>query len=260
MSSLSIKVPAPVADCDAVSLRVRGLSKRFDQKSIFANVDFDVKPGQSVALIGANGTGKSTLLRCCARLIEPDQGQIDFLGQAFSGLKNRALRKQRSKIGFVFQRHQLVPRLSALSNVIHGALGSVAGPRYWLHGIAPEKAREAAYQCLNQVGLAHLALQRVSTLSGGQSQRVAIARSLMQQPEFIMADEPAASLDPKSGQEVMHLLTNLVKERNMATLFVSHHMHHALEYADHVIGLRDGQVIIDESTQGLTETQLKAAF
>src|SRR5690606_34007302 len=119
---------------------------------------------------------------------------------------SRDLSKARSQVGFVFQKHQLVGRMSVLSNVLHGALGKHSGPNYWSHRFAKEQDRERAYQCLQQVGLQDLALRRADQLSGGQSQRVAIARVLMQQSRIIFADEPTASLDPKSGAEVLELL------------------------------------------------------
>ena len=226
-------------------LEVRGLVKRFGAQPILDGVDLRVPHGQALALLGSNGAGKSTLLRCCLRLIEPDQGEVRVLGQDVRRLSRRGLRALRSRVGFVFQRHNLVARLSALSNVLHGAQSRRPGPRAWFQGLAPSALREEAMHCLELVGLPHMAAQRADRLSGGQSQRVAIARMLMQRAEFVIADEPVASLDPAAGQEVMELLVRLLRERDLTLLFISHDLRHAVEFADRVIGLRAGRIEVD---------------
>jgi phosphonate transport system ATP-binding protein len=227
-------------------LEVRGLVKRFGSgPPILDGIDLCVPHGQSLALLGSNGAGKSTLLRCCLRLIEPEQGEVRILGQDVRGLGRRQLRALRSRVGFVFQRHNLVPRLSALTNVLHGAQSRRGGPRVWFQSLAPHALREEAMRCLELVGLPHMAGQRADRLSGGQSQRVAIARMLMQRPEFVIADEPVASLDPAAGEEVMQLLVRLLRERDLTLIFISHDLRHALEFADRVIGLRGGRIELD---------------
>ena len=232
---------------DRIDLDVRGLVKGFGTDRVLDGVDLRVPHGQSVALLGSNGAGKSTLLRCCMRLVEPDSGEIRVLGQEIHRLSARALRSLRSRVGFVFQRHNLVPRLSALTNVLHGAQSRRAGPRCWFQGLAPRDLRAEAMRCLELVGLAHVADRRADRLSGGQSQRVAIARMLMQEPDFVIADEPVASLDPAAGEEVMRLLVNLLRERDLTLLFISHDLSHALQFADRVIGLRSGRIELDDA-------------
>lgn len=232
------------------SLQVSGLTKSFDSNPnpIFSDVSFTIKPAQSVALIGANGAGKSTLLRCCVRLIEPDVGTIRLNGVALDEKSGRQLRKARNKVGFVFQKHCLVSRLSVLSNVLHGNLAAHQGPRNWLQGFAKQADRERAMACLEQVGLSHLADKRCDKLSGGQSQRVAVARALMQNPSILFADEPTASLDPQSGQEIMGLFSRLVKTQGLTLLFVSHNIEHALSYADRILGLQERRLTLDSTS------------
>jgi phosphonate transport system ATP-binding protein len=226
-------------------LEVRGLVKRFGSAPpILDGVDLRVPHGQSLALLGSNGAGKSTLLRCCLRLVE-SEGEVRVLGQDVRALGRRQLRALRSRVGFVFQRHNLVPRLSALTNVLHGAQSRRHGPRAWFQGLAPRELREEAMRCLELVGLGHMAGQRADRLSGGQSQRVAIARMLMQRPDFVIADEPVASLDPAAGEEVMRLLVRLLRERDLTLIFISHDLRHAVEFADRVIGLRGGRIELD---------------
>lgn len=244
-----------------VHLSVEGLSKTFGADlAVLRDIGFVLHAGEAVALIGANGTGKSTLLRCCLRLIEPDEGDIVLLGEPIGKMPRRALRRLRARIGFVFQKHNLVPRLSALSNVLHGALGRSGSARYWFHNLAPQAARDEAIACLDQVGLADVAERRVDRLSGGQSQRVAIARALMQRPEIVIADEPAASLDPSAGEEVMSLFRNLMRDKGITLFFTSHNLEHAVGYADRVIGLRGGQVALDAPAGGLNIETLRGLY
>lgn len=246
----------------SVALRVNGLRKSFADGSVevFRDVSFDVPEGQAVALIGANGAGKSTLLRCCLRLIEPDSGQITINGLDMSAQNGRALRKSRARVGFVFQKHNLVPRLSVLSNVCHGALAHGHGLRAWSHGLARQDEREHALYCLEQVGLADLAERRADHLSGGQSQRVAIARALMQKPAVLFADEPVASLDPHAGEEIMTLFRDLNQRHGLTLVFVSHQLSHALGYADRVLGLKDKTLVLDSATHNQSEESLRGLY
>ena len=242
-------------------LEVGGLSKRFGGKvQVLSGVSLAVGKGEAVALIGANGAGKSTLLRSCLRLVEPDAGEIRLLGEDVRALKPAALRRLRSRVGFVFQRHNLVPRLPALSNVLHGALARRAGPRAWFHEIAPRALREEAMSCLERVGLANLASRRADQLSGGQSQRVAIARALMQRPEMMFADEPVASLDPAAGEEVMACFLDLIRRERLTLVFTTHDLRHALEYGDRVVGLRGGRVTIDAPAKTLDLPSLRSFY
>lgn len=241
-------------------LVVRGLRKAYDGTPVLAGIDFAVPTGQSVALIGANGAGKSTLLRCCMHLIAPDEGDVNLLGLNVGTLNAKALRQLRAQVGFVFQKHNLVPRLSALSNVLHGAIARSAFARSWSQSWASPALREEALSCLARVGLAHLAGRRVDKLSGGQSQRVAIARALMQGPRMMVADEPVASLDPSSGEEVMRLFSTLVREEGHTMLFTSHDLSHAIQYADRVIALRHGVIALDAPSSSLSVATLRALY
>ena len=243
-----------------IDLRVAGLAKSFGAVPVLRGVSFDVRQRQAVALLGANGAGKSTLLRCCVRLIEADEGEIEVLGRSVRGLAARPLRRLRGEVGFVFQRHNLVPRLNALSNVGHGRLGRGHLPPPWFQVMAPTSVRAAAMEKLAEVGLAHLAFQRADRLSGGQSQRVAIARALIQEPRLILADEPVASLDPNAGEEVMELFVRLVRDRGATFLFSSHHLEHALRYADRVIALDRGKIVLDEASADLTTRDLRRLY
>lgn len=241
-------------------LAVSGLTKSFAGTEILRGVDFALAPGQSTALIGANGSGKSTLLRCLVRLVEPTSGQVRMLEQEVGTLSSAALRRFRARVGIVWQRHNLVPRLSALSNVVHGVQARMSGPRAWAQTLAPAAVRAEAMACLARVGLADRAMTRVDSLSGGQQQRVAIARMLMQRPEFILADEPDASLDPQTGQEVMELLLGLVRQEGLSLLVISHRLEHTIAYSDRILGLAQGRIALDRPTPGTDPALLRRFF
>jgi phosphonate transport system ATP-binding protein len=245
----------------ARAVYVSGLKKRFAKgPAVFDGLSLDVEAGEAVAVIGANGTGKSTLMRSLIRLTEVDDGQIEVLGAKVRTLGKQDLRKLRSRVGFVFQKHFLVSRMSALSNVVHGAQARERGPRNWAQWLARAETRNEAMDCLERVGLADRARQRVDSLSGGQSQRVAIARMLMQRPELVVADEPDASLDPKAGAEIMDLLFNLTREMRTTLIFVSHHMDHATAFSDRIVGLGSGRVTLDTASSAAASTQLVDFF
>jgi phosphonate transport system ATP-binding protein len=242
-------------------LVVRGLTKSYnEQTTVLRGVNFAVSAGERVALIGANGAGKSTLLRCCMYLIKPDSGEIDLCGIKLDGLSAKKLREVRSQVSFVFQKHNLVPRLSALTNVLHGAIPRTGFGRAWFQGLASDALRIEAMQCLERVGLTHVALQRADKLSGGQSQRIAIARALMQRPRLIFADEPAASLDPVAGDEVMALFSQLVRAEGLTMIFTSHDLTHALNFADRIVALRGGVVVLDAQCSELDLKTLRALY
>ncbi|TWH76476.1 phosphonate transport system ATP-binding protein [Azomonas agilis] len=255
--SVSINHPG-----EGVALRVHGLSKCFAGAThpVWSDVSFDIPQGQRVAIIGGNGAGKSTLLRCCMRLIEPDTGEVYFGNHNISGLRGQALSRVRSRVGFIFQKHNLVNRLSVLTNVLHGGMAWARTPRMWFQGIAACEHREYALHCLEQVKLAHLSKQLAGELSGGQSQRVAIARALMQKPDMIFADEPVASLDPQAGEDVMQVFSNLAHTQSLTLVFVTHHLEHAVRYADRVLGLQNFGLSLDAASHSLSASQLRGMY
>ena len=194
------------------------------------------------------------------QLIPADSGSVRLFGNDLGSQSPKSLRTLRARVGFIFQKHNLVPRLSVLSNVLHGALALKSTPRLWYHGFASSADRNEAMHCLSRVGLADLAARRVETLSGGQSQRVAIARALMQRPTVLFADEPVASLDPQAGQEVMELFVRLVREEGLSLVFVSHHLEHALHYSDRILGLKDSYLQLDTTPSRESLDSLRAIY
>ncbi|MGH8932713.1 MAG: phosphonate ABC transporter ATP-binding protein [Egibacteraceae bacterium] len=207
-------------------------------------VDLTIEPGEITALVGANGAGKSTLLRGIVRLREPTAGQV-LVGEVdVTAASAQQLRRLRCRVGMVFQRFNLVPRLTVFHSVLHGALGR-AGARGCWPATAARGERAEAMTCLERVGLAELARRRVQDLSGGQQQRVAIARMLMQRPEVVLADEPTASLDPSAGEAVMALLQGIGRERGITVVIALHQLDYARRFTDRVIGMRAGGIVLD---------------
>lgn len=225
---------------------VINLSKTFDTGTrALRDVSIQIHKGQMVALIGLSGSGKSTLMRHLNGLTLPTSGDVWVLDTHINTASKRELRAARRHIGFIFQQFGLVGRITAIENVLSGALGSLRGPRFGVAGY-PLKLRKQALEHLDRVGMAEFAFQRADTLSGGQMQRVAIARSLMQQPQVMLADEPVASLDPESSAQVMEILLRVAKEEHLTVLVTLHQVELALGWAERIIGLRDGKVVLDD--------------
>lgn len=244
-------------------IKVEGLEKRYGtlQVPVLNGIDLAIQAGETVALIGSNGTGKSTLLKCMVGLHENSNGSVEVMGERFTrNLSGAQRHKIRSQIGFVFQAHGLVKRLSAHSNVIHGFLGYSGSWRAFTQMFAPESWRVEAMEALGAVKLLHKAMDRADALSGGQAQRVAIARALVRKPKILIADEPAASLDPASGHAVMQQFVDLAKQNNITLIFTSHDMQHALAYSDRVIALKGGRIFMDQPSRALSVSDLKGVF
>src|SRR5258705_4743589 len=176
------------------ALVIRNLRKEYRPgHPVLKDISLTVEGRGMAAIIGPSGTGKSTLIRCINRLVDPTAGEIWFRRQDLAQLRGRALRTARRRIGMVFQEYNLVERLSVIENVLCGRLGYVAVWRAWLRKFPPQDV-DPAFQLLDAVGLGDFATQRADQLSGGQRQPLGSARSLMQEPDLLLADEPTSSL------------------------------------------------------------------
>lgn len=228
---------------------------------ILDGVSLTIREGERVALIGPNGSGKSTLLKCLIGLHPLSGGEVEIMGEAFANAPpSRVLHRLRLKTGFVFQNHCLVRRRSVLSNVVHGMLGQSSSWRGFSQTLASQAWREAAMKALRDVNLAAFADARADALSGGQQQRVAIARALVRGPQILIADEPAASLDPVSGRDVMDLFARLCRDRGITLLYTTHDMDHARDFSDRTLALRRGRIFIDRPSAEITTRDLQETF
>ncbi|WP_419997485.1 ABC transporter ATP-binding protein [Streptomyces boninensis] len=216
----------------AALLAAGGLRKSYSGTAALDGADFAILPGETVAVMGPSGSGKSTLLHCLAGIVPPDEGTITYEGRELSGMSDgerSALR--RSKFGFVFQFGQLVPELTCVENV--------ALPLR-LTGLNRREAERAAKPWLERLEVDDVAHHRPGEISGGQGQRVAVARALATTPRVLFADEPTGALDSLNGERVMELLTAAARETNAAVVLVTHEARVAA-YADREVIVRDGK-------------------
>ena len=256
----AVPSPAPAAAGGGV-LSIRGLQKAYRPgQPVLRGIDLEIAGTGLTAIIGPSGTGKSTLLRCVNRLVEPSAGQILFEGQDLARLKGRALRLARRRIGMVFQEYNLVERLTVIENVLCGRLGHVAPWRALLRRY-PQADVGHAFDLLQAVGLDEsYANRRADQLSGGQRQRVGIARALMQRPGLVLADEPTSSLDPKTSVEVMALMADLSRQHAIPIVVNIHNVELARRHAERIIGLCGGAVVYDGGPDGLHDEHLKSIY
>jgi len=242
-------------------IKISGLNKDFPGGvRALRGVSLEVRAGEFLLMLGSSGAGKSTLLRCINGLVAPTSGRVELNGVPVgAGVKNISLREQRKSVGMIFQQFNLVRRLRVLDNVLCGRL-------YYnpllssCFNIFPQRDVQFALSCLERVGLREKAYQRADTLSGGQQQRVGIARALVQQPQVILADEPVASLDPKSARTVMDILREINQQDGITVIASLHDVDLALEYARRVVGVREGAVVVDKAAVKLTPKDIENIY
>ena len=252
-------------DTSTQLLVVTGLGKAYQTRNgdkgqrALRDVDFTAEPGELITVIGPSGAGKSTFLRCINRLIEPTDGTVTFCGQDITHLSRGQLRPVHRQIAMIFQNYNLVYRLTAIQNVLHGRLGYknvLAGSL----GLYTEEEKIHAFELLDEVGLGEFAYRRADQLSGGQKQRVGIARALMQEPKIMLCDEPIASLDPKSSRMVMEQLRRLSRSRGITCIVNLHQVDFALEFSDRIVGLRAGEKVFDGSPAECTPDVIRGIY
>ncbi len=222
-------------------------------------VTLDIPKGQFVVVVGLSGAGKSTLIRTINNLVVPSAGDVRINGRSVTKARGRELRRLRSDIGMIFQTFNLVKRSSVLRNVLAGRLGD-ANPIASLFGIFTKEDRAFAHDCLRRVDIPEKAFVRADALSGGQQQRVGIARALAQKPEVMLADEPVASLDPPTSHAVMTDLKRIAREDGMTTLVNLHFIDMAREYADRIVGMRDGLIVFDGTPEEATDDAFEEIY
>jgi len=238
------------------------VSKRFQSTVALHNVSATIPPGQFVAIIGRSGAGKTTLLHCLSRTITVTAGSVRFGTCDLASLQGERLRQHRARVGMIYQQFNLVKRLHVCDNVLVGRLPHLSGVAWWLAlgRYFPVAQRDIALRCLEHVGLLNRAWQRTDTLSGGEQQRVAIAKVLAQQPQVILADEPVASLDLMNGALVLDTLRRITSETGLTVIATLHHVEYARRYADRVLGLQAGELVFDGAPLALTDTALWSLF
>jgi phosphonate transport system ATP-binding protein len=235
-----------------VAVALHGVTVRFGALLALDGVALTVLTGQRVALVGPSGAGKSTLLALCTGAVRADGGSVEVLGQPLDRLGSRALIRLRRRIGTVHQRLHLVGRLRVVHNVNAGRLGRWPWWRALLSLLTPLEV-DATRHALGLTGIADKLLSRTDDLSGGEQQRVALARLLVQDPDLVLADEPVSSLDPARAEEVLRLLCGTVTGRDRTLLVSLHDFDLALRHCDRLVGLRAGRVLFDLAPSEVSE-------
>ena len=243
-------------------LRLEEATRAFGDRVALDRVCLTVAPGELVAVIGRSGAGKTTLLRCVSGATALSAGRILFGGEDLARLRGRRRREHRARVGMIYQQFNLVKRLRVLDNVRIGRLRFLRGGRRWaaLGGYFDATQTAVALRCLDHVGLAANVWQRTDTLSGGEQQRVAIAKVLAQEPAMILADEPVASLDLANGALIMETLRRIVDTSGLTVLATLHHVDYARRWADRLVGLRQGRVVFDGPPALLDDGVVDAIF
>jgi phosphonate transport system ATP-binding protein len=244
------------------TVRLDRVTVSFGAKRALDRVSATIGPGEFVAIVGRSGAGKTTLLRALCRALTVTDGTIRFGAQDLAMLTGAALRRHRTRVGMIYQQFNLVRRLRVIDNVLVGRLGHLSGIWQWaaLARRFDASDRRIALRCLDHVGLLDRVWQRTDTLSGGEQQRVAIAKVLAQAPALILGDEPVASLDVRNGSLVMDTLRRVATDTGLTVIATLHHVEYARRYADRVLGLRDGRLVFDGSTADLTDAALRDIF
>ena len=242
-----------------IEIRLENVTKFYTGGVALDGVSVVFPAGSFTAVIGPSGAGKSTLLRCINGMDRADAGRVLAGGVDMAAARGGALRAAQRRIGTIWQDFCLVEQSTALDNVLNGALAEVG---FWraLFGAFGRARTERARSLLARVGLSGKELQRAASLSGGEKQRCAIARALMQGCEALLADEPVASLDPVHAENVLSLLKRLQREEGATVIMNSHSVDQARRYADFIVGLREGHVVFTGAPEALTLGTLKTIY
>ncbi len=223
------------------------------------DVNLEIEQGEFVAIIGLSGAGKSTLIRTVNKMIDITGGKLTVNGIDVSTLKGNELRKFRRKIGMVFQSFNLVNKTSVINNVLSAKVAEMPLFRT-LFGLYSKEDKLQALESLDKVGILDKAFSRADQLSGGQMQRVALARTLTQDPEIILADEPVASLDPIMADVVMEDFCRINREMNITVIINIHHVDLALQYAKRVVGINSGRIVYDGPASEVNKDILRQIY
>lgn len=238
-------------------LTIKKIQKNFQEKSVLKPLSFSICEGETLAIIGPSGAGKTTLLNILANTVSPDAGDVFYEDTNYNELKSK--KDFAKKIGIIRQQYDLVQELPVIQNVLIGNLNRWSLSKSLLSLIIPQDKKKAQ-EALVKVGLQDMLDQNVKSLSGGEQQRVAIARMLLQDPKIILADEPVSALDPARAKEILELLSFLAKENNKTLITVLHSTHYAQNYFDRIIGIKNGEIEFDLPSSKVTKEMLKSLY
>lgn len=230
-------------------LSVEGLAFNYPGRSVIRDISFSISKGEFLAILGVNGAGKSTLLKCISRILQPHLGTVCIKGQDVSRLNRRELAK---KIGYVAQRNESV-RSTVFDTVL-------LGRKPYIHWEASREDLEITEEVLEMLGLSGYALRYLNELSGGEQQKVIIARALAQKPDLLLLDEPTSSLDLKNQLEVARIIKKVVKEQQIAAVVTMHDLNLAIRFADKFLLLKNGEVFAAGGMEVMTPENIESVY
>lgn len=239
------------------ALEAKNITKLFGKKTALSSLSFSIQKGEKVALIGPSGAGKTTLLNTIAGIAELDQGEWIIAGKPAGSYKNG--KDFAKKVGVIRQQFDLVGQLAVIHNVLAGRL-SEWGVAKSLFSLLFPRDKAMAIDALSRVGLADKLYEETGRLSGGEQQRVALARILVQKPEIVLADEPVASLDPARAEDVLQALTSIVDDKNQTLIASLHSVDYARKYFTRILALKDGEIFFDLPASGVTDSLLEDLY
>ena len=251
----------PSAASAAAGVQLAGVGVRLGGRMVLAGVDLAIEPGEAVALVGPSGAGKTTLLRLLNGTVRAGEGVVTVGSRDLAALDAGGLRELRAGIGFIHQDLRLVPNLRVSQNVLSGALGrrSFLGTLRMMLRPADRDLLEV-HRLLERVGIPDKMFERTDRLSGGQAQRVAVARALFQGPTLLLADEPVASVDPARARATLDLLTRIGRQEGLTLVVSLHDPQLVREFFRRAVGLRAGRVVFDRATSDLDEAALASLY
>ena len=233
---------------DEVAISIHGLNKSFGENHVLRDFDLDVKRGESVAVIGKSGSGKSVLIKCIIGLMYPEKGTINVLGKEVTKLNNKDLDRLRVKVAFLFQSNALYDSMTVRENL------EFPLRRHWVQTTKNE-VDGLVMEALTNVGLAHTVEMMPSELSGGMRKRVALARTLIMKPDIILYDEPTTGLDPITSREISNLMVDIQKKYNTSSIIISHDLSCVKITADKIVMLIDGKNYAEGTYEELSKSE-----
>lgn len=239
-----------------VMVKLDGISKQYGETMALSSLSFQVHQGEKIAVIGPSGAGKTTLLNILARIVEPDEGRLEIDGQPAYRYTSRQFAH---KVGVIRQQFDLVGSLPVIHNVLAGRLKDWGFFKSCLSFLWPQE-RHLAVEALARVGLEDKVYEKTAHLSGGEQQRVALSRLLVQRPELILADEPVSALDPARAHDILAMLVKLVEEERQTLIATLHTVEYARTYFERIIALREGRLYFDLPASEVTDEQLNQLY
>lgn len=230
-----------------------------NKKPVLIDLNLTIFDGELVTILGANGSGKTTLLKCINRLLTPKEGNLHVLGTSVLLSSPTKLRQLRKKIAMIPQDNSLIENMSVLDNVLIGRL-SQRNTIEGVLGLYTQKDIKFAQDCLESLGISNSCHEKVSHLSGGQRQKVALARALAQEPRIILADEPFSNLDPRVTNEIMKLLRTICLDMGISLVIILHDINTAKKYTERIVGISNGRVIISSSASSFSDRDFSLLY